>query len=90
MSWDERVEGASEDLDPLARQQKGRLAREKQGGESKWKEEKEEKTRIELHPVSCSSVCLCLTSPSSPSLSVKVNTADASVTQIGRKSKEDK
>ena len=60
MSWDERVEGASEDLNPLPRQQKGRLAREKQGGESKWKEEKEENTRIELHPVSFTSVCLCL------------------------------
>ena len=62
MSWDEGVDGATEDLNTLSRQQGGRR--------SKRIKDKKVKTRIELHPVF--HWCLSVTHP--PSLSVKVNT----------------
>jgi len=64
MSWDEGVDGATEDLNTLSRQQGGRR--------SKWIKDEKVKTRIELHPVLVFHSCLSVTHP--PSLSVKVNT----------------
>ena len=56
-------------------------SRMEKASEKRRKKKKRQRLSCIL-PLAHQCVCLCLTSPSSPSLSVKVNTADASVTQI--------